>query len=100
MKRYKIIDIHGRLKSVYRPIMMMQPYVDIGLAIEELPTATGWRSCYSGSRNYFRKGNPIEFEPFSWDKDGLIEAYSPLIVAYNKISSGQLIPPDSYRNVA
>jgi len=100
MKYYKIVDVFGNLKTVYRPQEMMQPYIDMGLAMERLPEAYGWRSCYKGSRDFFRKGNPIAFEPHEWDTDKMIEAYAPLLLAYKKISSGKILPPDSYRQVA
>ena len=89
MKRYKIIDVFGNLKSVYRPVEMMQYYVDLGLAMEELPDCYGWRRCYKGTRG---GGGKIIVEPNEWDTDKLREAYAPLILAYQKIRSGFVMP--------
>lgn len=77
---YKIIDINGNLKTVERPPEVMQPYVDMGLAMESLPFPK-W-GCYRGSRDI--QGN-IVFEPFDWDEDGFKEAYAPLFDAYQKL---------------
>ncbi|MBN1896963.1 MAG: hypothetical protein JW789_04560 [Candidatus Aenigmarchaeota archaeon] len=97
MRYYKIIDIHGRLKTVYRPVHMMQPYVDTGLAMERLSDYDGWRRCYKGIRK--AGGGRIEVEPFKWDHEKMAEAYAPLMAAYRKILSGQILPPE-YRSVA
>ena len=83
LKRYKVIDVNGNLRSIKRPPEMMQFYVDIGLAMEELPEPG--LSFYKGSRDFFRKGNPIMFEPFKWDKRGIVEAYAPLFIAYRRV---------------
>lgn len=79
--RYKIIDALGRLKTVDRPREIMQYYVDIGLAMEELPDYGGWRSCYKGWRG---GGGKILVEPHEWDNEKMMEAYSPLILVYRQ----------------
>ena len=96
LRRYKIIDVFGNLKSISRPQEMMQYFVDIGFAMEELPEPN--LGCYKGSRDFFNGGR-IKFEPYKWDNEKLAEAYAPLIIAYKRIKSGHIMPP-GYRSVA
>jgi hypothetical protein len=96
-KRYKIIDMHGNLRSVYRSAEMMQPYIDLGLAMEELPVYTGWRSCYRGIED--NNGN-ILTEPYEWDRERMKRAYKSIILAYWKLAGGRDNLPEIYKNAA
>lgn len=94
LRRYKIIDVFGNLKTVLRPPEIMSYYVDIGLAMDALPDYDGWKACYKGS---IGAGGRIAVEPHEWDKEKMALAYAPLIQAYRRIIGGQIRPPGYWR---
>lgn len=86
IKRYKVIDIEGNVRTVYRRRSSIQGFVDMGLVAESLPVNPN--SNIYGDEDMIYGG--FIYDPL--DKKDIFRAYPQLLKALYLMRRGALRP--------